>query len=335
LTAGPSATILRGPLSPAEGRLTYPPEVRRFDLHLHSSRSDGHYPPEEVLARCARGGLDVVALTDHDLSTPVPVGPLQIGGRTLHVLGGAELSGVHEGRELHLLVYFPGEIPEGFRDFCRQRAAARAVRYEEAVRRLDLPGLTGPDDDAVAGERSLTRHHLARALVAAGHAQDLRDAFRRFTAARGGHVPQFDLAFTEAIRVARAHGGLTSWAHPPLKLVESALPALVAAGLQALEGIRPGISGEERRKLRQHARKYGLLVTGGSDWHGWSDGDPGTFFVDRADLRELFAALDPIASAVRGPMETAALDPITSAVRGPNESAVRGPTESAVRGTDA
>jgi hypothetical protein len=307
--------------------MTFPPEVRRFDLHLHSSRSDGHYPPDEVLARCARGGLDVVALTDHDLSTQVPVGPLQIGGRTLHVLGGAELSGVHDGRELHLLVYFPGEIPEAFRDFCRQRAAARAVRYEEAVRRLDLPGLAGPDDDALAGDRSLTRHHLARALVAAGHAQDLRDAFRRFTTASGGHVPQFDLAFTEAIRVARAHGGVTSWAHPPLKLMESALPALVEAGLQALEGIRPGISGEERRKVRQLARRFGLLVTGGSDWHGWSDGDPGTFFVDRADLRELFAALEPIGFAASEPIEFAASEPIEFAASEPIEFAASEPIE--------
>ena len=96
----------------------------RFDLHLHSLRSDGRFSPEEVLARCAAGGLDVVAITDHDLTLPVPAGKHTFGGRTVTLLAGAEISGMYEGVEYHLLVYFPGQAPEGFRDFCAAQCAA-------------------------------------------------------------------------------------------------------------------------------------------------------------------------------------------------------------------
>jgi predicted metal-dependent phosphoesterase TrpH len=274
--------------------MTYLHQVRRFDLHLHSDRSDGAFPAEQVIERCARGGLDVVALTDHDLPSGVPVGEIQACGRSMRVVGGAELSGTWRDRELHLLVYFPGEIPEGFRAFCRDRAMARARRYATAVQSLNLAGIAPPDSVAVDGERSLTRHHLARALISAGHAQDMRDAFRRFADSAHGHVPNVDVSFVEAIRVARAHGGVTSWAHPPLPSLAEALPEFVDAGLQALEGIRPFMTSKERRVVRELAKRYGLAVTGGSDWHGFGDGQPGLFSVAGEQIGDFLTALERV-----------------------------------------
>ena len=94
-----------------------PQRNQLFDLHMHSDRSDGRFSPEEVLERAVEGGLQVVALTDHDLIGAVDPGLHRIGTRDLHVLAGAEISGTHDGREFHLLVYFPGEPPAGFVDF--------------------------------------------------------------------------------------------------------------------------------------------------------------------------------------------------------------------------
>jgi predicted metal-dependent phosphoesterase TrpH len=275
--------------------MTALPAARRVDLHLHSDRSDGKHPPEEVLKLCAEGGLDVVALTDHDLTHELACdedGTFEAGGRRVRVIGGAELTGVHDGHELHLLVYFPRAVPAAFRAFCTERSRARAERYDAAVRNLALEHLDPPDAAAWAGERALTRHHLARALVAAGHAQDMRDAFRRFIDARLGTVPQVDLPFTEAIRVARAHGGVTSWAHPPMSMLERYLPEFAAAGLHALEGIRGQMTSEGRRRVRKFAAAHGLFLTGGSDWHGFHDGRPGMFYVERPLLHDFFAALD-------------------------------------------
>ena len=112
---------------------------------------------------------------------------MEFDGHVLHVIAGAEISGVHEGREYHLLVYFEDQVPEAFAEFCTRRARARAHRYERAVSKIGLPGLPAADEDALRGDVSLTRHHLARALVDAGHAETLNEAFQRY--ANRTHVP--------------------------------------------------------------------------------------------------------------------------------------------------
>jgi predicted metal-dependent phosphoesterase TrpH len=257
---------------------------------MHSDRSDGRHPPDEVLRRAVRGGLDLIALTDHDLPTTLPLGHRVIDGKPIHVLAGAEISGEHEGHEYHLLVYFGGPVPEAFQAFCRVRSQARAERYDAAVRSLGLQGLSLADASAHEGERALTRHHLARALVEAGHALDLRDAFRRYTGNQG-HVPPFDLSFVDAIRTARAMGGFTSWAHPPMTALKDHGATFVQAGLQAIEGIRPRLSGEERRRLRREAERLGVVITGGSDWHGFVDGEPGLFSVEAPSVAPFLRAM--------------------------------------------
>lgn len=269
-------------------------QARRFDLHLHTRRSDGDLSPEELLAHCAEAGLDVVAVTDHDLATDMAFGPQIVEGRAITVIPGAEISGVHEGTEYHLLVYFPADPPASFHAFCAERCKERAVRYDTSVARLGLDGLAPSDEVAHAGARAITRHHLARALVEAGHAHDVRDAFRRFADDAHGHVPRISLPFVDAIRIAREAGGVTSWAHPPLAALKAHLPAFVAAGLHGLEGLRPMMRAGDRYKVRKLAQQHGLFLTGGSDWHGWRWGQPGLFHVDRADLAGFLAALDAV-----------------------------------------
>lgn len=275
---------------PREARIPTLPG-RRFDLHLHSTRSDGRLSPEALLAACSAGGLDVVALTDHDLASSLPVGQVEVGGRPITVISGAEVSGVHEGVEQHLLVYFRGEPPASFRAFCAERCRERAARYAEGVERLGLPGLPAPDDEAWRGARALTRQHLAEALVARGHARDLREAFRRYVGDAHPTVPPVSLSFVDAIAVSREAGGLTSWAHPSLARVERHLATFAAAGLHGVEAERPGLSGAERRRLRALARGHGLFVTGGSDWHGGAV-PVGLFAVDRAALGGFLAAFE-------------------------------------------
>ena len=266
----------------------------RFDLHVHSTRSDGRFDTAEVLRRAA-GKLDVVALTDHDLGPGVEPGVHRIGGHELRVIGGAEVSGLHEGQEFHLLVYFPGEVPPGFTAFCQARCQERAVRYATAVERIALPDLPPVDAEAERGDRALTRLHLASALVQAGHVPSRAHAFSRYLSARLPIVPPLTLPFTEAIAAARRFGGLTSWAHPPIEAIDRYLPAFVAAGLQGVEALRPTVSGPHRRRLRAVARRNGLYLTGGSDWHGW--GDPDDFGLFRVEAREIRDFVDALLAA--------------------------------------
>lgn len=267
------------------------PDRARYDLHMHSLRSDGAFPPEEVLERCFQGGLDVIALTDHDLATELHPGVHTRGDRRIHVIHGSEVSGVHAGVEYHLLTYFPREIPEGFREFCAARSRERAHRYEAAVTQLALPGLTPPDDEARAGHRALTRFHLAQELVAAGHAATRSEAFARYAGPKAGIVQNVGLSFIEAIQVARSFGAITSWAHPTLDGLHAHLPAFVDAGLHGLEGIRPIANARLLRESRRMARRHGLLVTAGSDWHGWTEPALGLFYARGAELRQFRDAL--------------------------------------------
>ncbi len=266
----------------------------QFDLHLHSENSDGRYPPSEVLARAARAGLDVIALTDHDLVSELPVGEHTIEGKRITLLGGAEVTGTHAGREYHLLVYFPGTVPQGFRAFCAQQTKARAERYEQARVSLDL-GLPEATEAARRGERALTRLHLARAIVDGGHAASVQGAFSRYLGSSHGHVPTLGLTLIDAITLARSFGGLTSWAHPPVPAVKAHVAELAQAGLQGLEALRPRVRTKDRGVYRRAAARHGLFLTGGSDWHGWgSDGDLGLF---RVQAREIGPFVDTLLAA--------------------------------------
>lgn len=259
----------------------------RLDLHMHSDRSDGRFSPRRVLEKCALGGLDVIALTDHDLPPVLRAGKHEVGGHSIRVLHGVELSTMHEDSEQHLLVYFKDEIPADFADFCRGWVIARADRYDEARENIGLGGVPPADEAARRGERSLTRTHLSMALVDAGHARDMDEAFDRWVGERAGKVPAVGLSLLDAIAAARAAGGVTSWAHPSTRKAESWAPMLAAAGLDALEVYRPSHSRSKREALLRVAFNNGLHTTGGSDFHGWRPGQLGAFSVASRLMRPL------------------------------------------------
>jgi len=264
----------------------------RWDLHLHTRLSDGARVPEEVLALCAQGGLDVVALTDHDLGPSLPAGQHTFGEHTLDLLHGAEISVRYKEVELHMLVYFPSEMPLEFREFCTGQARGRANRYEYIREKLNLPGLPVATEEARSGKVSLTRFHLAQALVAAGHVGSVDEAFRGHLSRKRGLLPPLELTLEEGLERARASGGITSWAHPPLAWATEWARPLKKLGLHALEGVRPKMGAPKRRTMKKLAKKAGLALTGGSDWHGWGPESLGRFAVDGQQLSGFIRLLD-------------------------------------------
>lgn len=264
----------------------------KLDLHVHSTRSDGKYPPAEVLRMAARAGLDAVAIADHDLGPEIQAGTQRVDDRELRLIAAAEMSGHHDGHEYHLLVYFPGSPPAEATAFLRARAAARAVRFDAAMARLGEAARAPAE--AVRGEVSLTRFHMAQALEASGRARRPHDAWRLLGA---DVVPLVDLAFVDAIRLARSWGALTSWAHPPLADAQRHVAEFVSAGLQGLEGCRPHQDRGTRNGLARLARRYHLLVTGGSDWHGWWEGEFGLFRFEHEGAERFLERLDAAQTA--------------------------------------
>ena len=266
----------------------------KIDLHIHTSRSDGRYAPEEVIRRCASAGLELISITDHDLGTSFSGGVHHIDGKKLHIIPGAEVSGIHDDREFHLLVYFSGPIPEAFKDFCTQQCVKRADRYERAVKHLGLHDVPQPDQAAKNGQRAITRFHLAQAMVSAGHSQSISHAFQHHIGNSSAVVPRVAVPFTEAIAFSRQLGGITSWAHPPKDALEKYLGTFIKAGLQGIEILRPRISSRERYRLKQLAKRHDLFITGGSDWHGWQDPPLGTFNIRPSDVRPFLDALQQV-----------------------------------------
>lgn len=268
-----------------------------IDLHVHSTASDGACSPADVVRRARAGGLDLIALADHDTTAGVPEA-VTAAGSDLQVLPAIEISADHRGRDLHILGYAIDLAAPSLRDYTARAGNARAVRIRAMIDRL--AGLDVPIefDDVVreAGPdvHSLARPHLARVMHASGHVGSVAEAFDRFIGDDGpAYVAARLVDVPGAIRLIHEAGGIAVWAHPPTALIDSLLPAFVAAGLDGIECYRPRATDAELGRLRAAARRHGLVVTGGSDWHGEWHGELGSFRLRTDQLGDFLHRIAP------------------------------------------
>jgi 3',5'-nucleoside bisphosphate phosphatase len=262
----------------------------RIDLHIHSSASDGAYPPGKVVSRARAGGLDLIALADHDTVAGVVPATDAAAGHP-RVIPAIEISATAGDRHFHVLGYFIDPQARPIQDFCERAQQARVARMREMIELL--AGLDVPIDfesvveEAGADVSSLARPHLARVLHAAGHVESIPEAFDRFI---GDHGPAFVAArlvdVPGAIELIHDAGGLAVWAHPPTGAVDQELPAFVEAGLDGLECYRHRIPEPDLKRLLRATRQHGLVATGGSDWHGDWHGELGSFHLGRDQVED-------------------------------------------------
>ena len=245
----------------------------RLDLHIHSTASDGAWAPEAVVRGAAAGGLDVIAIADHD--TAEGFRPAEAAGREVgvEVIPAIEVSAGDRGRDIHVLGYFVDPDAGPLATHAARARGHRERRMHEMIARLAADGIeVGYDEvEAAAGPDRvvLGRPHLARALVAAGHAASVDDAFGSLIGdASSAFVPAYLLTPVAAVELVVASGGIAVWAHPPADLVSQLLPGLVRAGLRGLEVYRPRHRAADVRRLETIRVKRSLLASGGSDWHG-------------------------------------------------------------------
>jgi 3',5'-nucleoside bisphosphate phosphatase len=268
----------------------------RADLHVHTTASDGAWTPEQVVRGAAEGGLDLIAIADHDSTAGIVRATEHAGTTGVRVLPAIELSTTHKGRELHMLAYMVDLGAPELQKHEERAHGARLARMETMVARLQKAGVS-VDMAAVlsaAGETpaSVGRPHLARALVESGQVGSIDEAFDRYLA---DGLPFFEpTAFLDpvgAIELARACGGLPVWAHPPMDLVDGLLPDLVRAGMRGIEAYRPLSTGEQIRRSESVAKSAGLFPTGGSDWHSLERNGPlGSFFLSEQRLARFLQA---------------------------------------------
>jgi predicted metal-dependent phosphoesterase TrpH len=250
-----------------------------IDLHTHSAASDGTDSPAEIVRKAAAEGLDVVALTDHDTTRGHAEAMAALPGldRKLTLVPGAELSCYLDGVSLHMLAYlFDTEEPAllAERELVRDDRTPRAQAIIARLNELGVP-VTWEQVTRIAGDGSVGRPHIAEAMVELGVVPTVSDAFTQEWLADGGraHVKKHETDPFEAIRLVKAAGGVTVFAHPGaakrgLTVPDEGIAKLAEAGLDGLEADHMDHDPATRERLRGLAGDLGLLVTGSSDYHG-------------------------------------------------------------------
>lgn len=243
-----------------------------IDLHTHTTASDGLLSPTELVQEAARRGISVLGVTDHDtldgLSEAINVGE-QVG---VTVVPGVELTTTIPGPEIHVLGYFVDLNNAELRDGLHVLAEDRVRRIELVIGQLQAAGYPLDLDliMAEAQQGSIGRPHVARALIEIGAATDMNDAFMRFLR-RGtiGWAPRTPYTAEEAVGLLRRSGAIPVLAHPYSTGDPAGMAArLVDAGLLGFEVYYGEYSELQWAELAEIADHYGLLPTGGSDYHG-------------------------------------------------------------------
>jgi len=265
------------------------------DLHLHTQFSDGTFTPEELVLRAQNAGLACIALTDHDTVEGCARAAAACADVKMEFISGAELTAEHEDTEVHILGYFLDTKNPVLLDRIGKFQAVRQNRINEmcaALNRLGIP-LKAESVFALANCKSPGRPHVARALVKEKLIDNLDEAFEKYLKkGRPAWVPKTKMSALEGVELIHEAGGLAVMAHPGLNRTDDIIPGLVKAGLDGIECFHTKHSTVMAERYLEIAEKYDLLVTGGSDCHGFSKKQPliGTVKLPYEHIEKLFAA---------------------------------------------
>lgn len=241
-----------------------------MDLHSHTNASDGELYPEELIALARERGLAVLALTDHDTTAGIERAQAAAAlAGDIELIPGVELSTDVPGHEIHVLGYFVDWYDPQFLSMIDKFRDGRIGRAEKMVAKLAELGVPISFERVkeIAGDGAIGRPHVAQALLAAGHVTTTTEAFDLYLANdKPAYVPHFSLPPVEAVQLIRRAGGVPVLAHP--QGLEQFVPELVRGGLRGIECYYPEYGEHERRELLEVAKRFGLIATGGSDFHG-------------------------------------------------------------------
>lgn len=258
------------------------------DLHVHSSYSDGSFSPKELVEYALNHNISAFALTDHDtvsgLDEAISHAEMLSGkvcaanpaGNTVEVISGIEFSTEYEGRDIHVVGLFIDYKSEHFQNYITSFVESREIRNEKMCRLLKEHGIDITYDKLKEAfpDAVITRAHYARFLTDNGYTGSMKEAFERYV---GDYAPCFvpreKVTPMQAVRLIREASGIPVLAHPTLYRMNSArleqlVRELKTAGLLAIEGIYSTYGPTETREIHAIADKYGLAVSGGSDFHG-------------------------------------------------------------------
>ncbi len=267
------------------------------DLHTHTCASDGALSPEELVDRALEVGLKYLAITDHDIVDAIPQAQQRAQQLGLELIPGIELSTDIPHGEVHVLGYY---IDFHDTDFLKTLETMRDSRLRRAQRMVEKLGQLGMPLEwervqQLAGEGSVGRPHVAQAMVEKGYVATIAEAFQKWIGREGpAYVERYKLTPSEAVALIRQVGGVPVLAHPlDIPNLEALLAELNAQGLMGLECYYGKYTGEQTEYLVSLADKFGLIHTGGTDFHGLPSMDDvplGGTYVPITCVEELKAA---------------------------------------------
>jgi predicted metal-dependent phosphoesterase TrpH len=255
--------------------------MSRLDLHLHTTHSDGSCTPTEVIGLAHQAGVTALAITDHDITSGIPEAIAAGDQYGIEIIPGVEISSLMGSSELHILGYFLDWQDTDLNQRFKSLRDSRHHRNPQIVERLQGLGIDITYDEvrALAGSDSVGRPHIARALMNKGVVTSAKEAFDRFLGdGKAAYVPRDLPSPADAIRWIKEARGLAVLAHPTwVKLTDQPLAELVrrlkADGLDGVEVYYSTHAARQTREYLSLAQHLGLLVTGGSDFHGLTKPD--------------------------------------------------------------
>jgi predicted metal-dependent phosphoesterase TrpH len=244
-----------------------------IDLHSHTHKSDGTSSPAELVSEAIQAGVSLLGVTDHDTFAGYDEALPIAAEAGLELLCGIELSTKLHGQSVHLLGYFPEQDRiADLRDWVLEMQAARRDRNIRLIARLQEMGFDMTLEEVQARGRGLTaRPHFAQVMLEKGYVSTLQQAFDDYLAeSASGYVYRREPSFAEGVERIRNAGGIASLAHPVRVRgdVAALMPELCATGMNAIEAYHSDHQPADTELYLDLAKRYSLLVTGGSDYHG-------------------------------------------------------------------
>nr|WP_265579978.1 RNase AM [Kosakonia pseudosacchari] len=248
-----------------------------YDLHSHTTASDGLLSPEQLVHRAIEMRVGTLAITDHDTIDAIPVARAEIvrAGLDLQLISGVEISTVWENHEIHIVGLNIDIDHPAMRTFLQAQSERRVQRAKLIAERLEKAHIPGAWEGAqrLAQGANVTRGHFARFLVEQGKASNIADVFKKYLArGKTGYVPPQWCTIEQAIDVIHHSGGTAVMAHPgrynlSAKWLKRLLAYFAQCGGEAMEVAQCQQAPNERTQLAAYARQFGLLASQGSDFH--------------------------------------------------------------------
>ena len=247
----------------------------KIDLHIHTTYSDGAYSPEQVVDTALDCNLDVIALTDHDniLSHKVAMDYVKKQGYNLEIIPGVEINTIYKGYEVHILGYYMDTNNPDFVQLLKNQQQARINQTTQIVELLNKKaGIRVKFEDIkslVAPGGSIGRPHIARAITAVGGVANVMEAYSKYiNDSSPVYVTRKTVSPHDAVEIINEAGGIPVFAHPiDVDISEKLTKELVSYGLRGIEAYHRKHSPAVVEYFSSLAEKYGLIITGGSDFH--------------------------------------------------------------------